>query len=121
MCFFACSPPNAERRRAEAAEIDAKKHRWLYYKLSEAIRPDIDVSERGCCTVEEATEVRRRANGRNDMKPGETKRYECPACLIEFEIILEPKAKGDPSAQNNLKSQEPDVCPFCGDDQIEEV
>jgi hypothetical protein len=43
--------------RKESAEADAVKYRRLLYDLSEAIRPDIDVAERGLCTVEEATAV----------------------------------------------------------------
>ena len=48
------------------------------------------------------------------MKEGQTKRYDCEECNIEFELTLEPKSKG------NINGKEVDVmnCPFCGSGQI---
>lgn len=49
---------------------------------------------------------------------GESRRLYCNDCSTEFEIILEPKAKGD-----DKKVIEPkmlDICPFCGERNIED-
>lgn len=51
------------------------------------------------------------------MKNGETKRFNCDECSTEFEITLEPKAKGEsPSAKEgrkNMDDNEVIACPFC--------
>ena len=48
------------------------------------------------------------------MNAGETARFDCPDCNREFEVCLEPKAKG----MKNPPDDTADVlhCPFCGAD-----
>lgn len=49
------------------------------------------------------------------MKDGETARFDCENCNVEFEVTLEPKAKG-------LKGHKPGpeqkviACPFCAEE-----
>jgi transposase-like protein len=48
-----------------------------------------------------------------EIKAGETSRFECGDCHTEFEITLEPKAKGDAHAQKGIEPREVMTCPFC--------
>lgn len=47
------------------------------------------------------------------MKCGETVRRDCENCSTEFEVTLEPKAKGKKDA-GNMPDSAVDYCPFCG-------
>ncbi len=47
------------------------------------------------------------------MKQGETRRFDCEDCAIEFEVTLEPKMKGKKGAEDALTSAV-ECCPFCG-------
>ncbi len=48
------------------------------------------------------------------MKAGETERFDCDECLIEFEVTLEPKAKGSKELSEAVATVT--VCPFCGEE-----
>lgn len=50
------------------------------------------------------------------MKGGETERYDCPSCACEFEVMLEPKAKGKPGEVAAIPQQIVQHCPFCAGD-----
>jgi hypothetical protein len=53
-------------------------------------------------------------------KPGETVRYDCNSCNTEFEVTLEPKAKGHagpPGEPSQIPAQKVQFCPFCGADE----
>jgi hypothetical protein len=52
------------------------------------------------------------------LSPGETARYSCDQCSTEFEVTLEPKAKGDNKEQAKIESQTVDFCPFCGEEDV---
>ncbi len=47
---------------------------------------------------------------------GRTIRCECHACLVEFEILLEPKMVGAEPQESNTVGW----CPFCVSNQVEE-
>ena len=55
------------------------------------------------------------------MKAGETLRLQCDSCSVEFEVTLEPKAKGDKSAQEAIDPESVEYCPFCGDENVYEL
>ncbi len=46
------------------------------------------------------------------MKDGTTARFDCADCSTEFEVTLEPKAKGLPGHVSDDKTVT--ACPFCG-------
>lgn len=54
------------------------------------------------------------------INPGETTRIQCEECVVEFELTLEPKAKGNPNA-SGVPTQSVDLCPFCGSEELEVV
>jgi len=55
------------------------------------------------------------------MKPGETTRVTCNACNTEFDVTLEPKAKGDLQSARQMPAQKVQHCPFCraSEDELE--
>lgn len=55
------------------------------------------------------------------MIAGQTERYQCNNCMQEFDVILEPKAKEVPDTEKPTDKAAVGYCPFCGEDQIEQV
>lgn len=55
-----------------------------------------------------------------EIKPGETKRFDCPECSTEFDVTFEPKCAGTAvsakEAREETDPQEVTTCPFCGGD-----
>lgn len=49
------------------------------------------------------------------MGAGETLRFECGSCLVEFEITHEPKAKHE---RSTLEPKQVICCPFCSADSL---
>jgi hypothetical protein len=49
------------------------------------------------------------------LKPGQTARYECGSCMVEFDLTHEPKAT-TPNLARGIPAREPRMCPFCGAD-----
>jgi hypothetical protein len=49
-----------------------------------------------------------------ELKAGVAVRFECDDCMTEFEVCLEPKARGLPDAQAQIEPKEIELCPFCG-------
>lgn len=54
------------------------------------------------------------------MKPGETSRFQCNDCDTEFELTLEPKAKGTKEAET-IRPRAVEGCPFCGSEDLEQL
>lgn len=52
------------------------------------------------------------------LGPGETVRVMCTQCQIEFDLTLEPKAKGSPEAKK-MSTESFEFCPFCGEEDLE--
>ena len=46
------------------------------------------------------------------MNPGETERYMCDSCLLEFEVTLEPHPAG------GGEPGDVEYCPFCGSEAV---
>jgi hypothetical protein len=56
-----------------------------------------------------------------NLKAGETVRLYCEGCMTEYEVTLEPKARGKPKEAKGIDPKRPVCCPFCGEDFVEEV
>lgn len=54
------------------------------------------------------------------IPPGESRRYQCDDCLVEFEITNEPKC-AEMETITHDKSNTPSHCPFCGSNNFTEV
>jgi hypothetical protein len=49
------------------------------------------------------------------VKSGQTSRFDCECCNVEFELTLEPKVKPDSRDSRESPDQEVLHCPFCGE------
>lgn len=56
----------------------------------------------------------------NRIEPGDMLRFQCPDCLTEFEVTLEPKCETEES-RRGMTAKHASFCPFCGKQTIEEV
>lgn len=55
----------------------------------------------------------------NPIKPGETIRFMCDGCRVEFIAFLSGVAKDDAESAEHMRAQEVGYCPFCASCEVE--
>ena len=53
------------------------------------------------------------------VEPGQTVRFQCNDCAIEWEVTLEPKV-AEGASPDGLSAVEVERCPSCGNSDLEE-